>query len=90
MTSYENEFKDTVKRMVTDICKDEIPKAFDAGWNAAVLTISQSIENMKVFGDTAASFAIFVKEFTRGDMAFPNTTTTDTEEQQPTKVQPKQ
>lgn len=62
---------------------------FNAGWNAAVITIAQSIENMKVFGDTAASFAIFIKEFHR-DMAFPATPTADTEEQQPTEVQPEQ
>lgn len=39
--------------------------SFDSGWNAAVIAIAQSIENMKVFGDTAASFAIYVKEFHR-------------------------
>jgi TRAP-type uncharacterized transport system substrate-binding protein len=80
MTSYEE-----AKKIAESVAKE----SFDLGWNTAVMTISQSIENMKVFGDTAASFAIFVKEFQR-DMAFPTTPTADTEEQQPTEVQPKQ
>jgi len=79
MTSY-----DQAREIADTIAKE----SFDLGWNTAVVTIAQAIENMKVFGDTAASFAIFVKEFQR-DMAFPNTPTTDTEEQQPTEVQPK-
>ena len=79
MTSYEKS-----KEIAESIAKE----SFDLGWNTAVLTIAQSIENMKVLGDTAASFAIFVKEFQR-DMAFPTTPTADTEEQQPTQVQPK-
>jgi len=68
---------------------DKSDNDFDLGWNAAVVTIAQSIESMKVFGDTAASFAVFIKEFQR-DMAFPTTPTADTEEQQPTEVQPEQ
>ena len=79
MTSYEE-----AKKIAESVAKE----SFDLGWNTAVITISQSIENMKVFGDTAASFAIYVKEFQR-DMAFPTTSTTNTEEQQPTEVQPK-
>lgn len=42
-------------------------KAFDLGWNTALLTAAQAIDNMKVLGDTAASFAAFVREFKRDD-----------------------
>jgi len=80
MTSYEE-----AKKIAESVAKE----SFDLGWNTAVMTISQSIANMKVFGDTATSFAAYVKEFQR-DMAFPTTSTTNTEEQQPTEVQPKQ
>lgn len=53
--------KDEIKQVLGEVAQT----GFDAGWNAAVVAISQSIENMKVFGDTAASFAIYVKEFYR-------------------------
>ena len=42
-------------------------KAFDLGWNTALFTAAQAIENMKVFGDTATSFAVFVRELKRDD-----------------------
>lgn len=77
---------DEARKIAEGVAKD----SFDLGWNAAVITIAQSIENMKVFGDTAASFAIFIKEFTRGDMAFSPLSSTTPEEQQATEVQPEQ
>lgn len=42
-------------------------KAFDLGWNTALISVSTAIDNMKVLGDTAASFAAFVREFKRDD-----------------------
>jgi len=80
MTSY-----DQAREIADTIAKE----SFDLGWNTAVVTIAQSTESMKVFGDTAASFAVFIKEFQR-DMAFPTTPTADTEEQHPAEVQPEQ
>ena len=53
--------KDEIKQVLGEVAQ----VGFDTGWNAAVIAIAQSIENMKVFGDTAASFAIYVKEFHR-------------------------
>ena len=53
--------KEEVKQVLGEVAQS----SFDTGWNAAVVAISQSIANMKVFGDTAASFAAFVKEFHR-------------------------
>ena len=53
--------KDEIKQVLGEVAQ----VGFDTGWNAAVVAIAQSIENMKVFGDTAASFAIYVKEFHR-------------------------
>lgn len=50
-----------IKQVLGDLAQS----SFDAGWNAAVVAIAQSIANMKVFGDTAASFAVYVKEFHR-------------------------
>lgn len=49
-----------------EIIAEQTKKAFDLGWNTALLTAAQAIENMKVLGDTASSFAIFVREFQRG------------------------
>jgi hypothetical protein len=80
MTSYEQ---------VKAVIEEQAQKAFDLGWNTAVITISESIARMTALGDTAASFAVFVKEFQR-DMAFPTTPTATPEEQQPTEVQPEQ
>jgi hypothetical protein len=36
-------------------------QASDMGWNAAVAAIAKEFDDMKVFGDTAASFAAFVR-----------------------------
>ena len=52
---------------VEALFKEQTQKAFNVGWNAAVVAVAQSIENMKVFGDTAASFATYVKEFHRDE-----------------------
>lgn len=52
---------DKIKQVLGEVAQ----VGYNAGWNAAVIAIAQSIENMKVFGDTAASFAIYVKEFHR-------------------------
>ena len=51
--------KEEVKRIIAEVAQE----SFNGGWNAAVIAISQSIENMSAFGDTAASFAAYVKEF---------------------------
>jgi hypothetical protein len=80
MTSYEE-----AKKIAESVAKE----SFDLGWNTAVTTIAESVARLTALGDTAASFAVFIKEFHR-DMAFPDTTTTDTQEQQPTEVQSKQ
>jgi uncharacterized protein (UPF0335 family) len=53
--------QEEIKQVLAEVAQT----GFDTGWNAAVIAIAQSIENMKVFGDTAASFAIYVKEFHR-------------------------
>jgi uncharacterized protein (UPF0335 family) len=53
--------QEEIKKVLAEVAQT----GFDTGWNAAVIAIAQSIENMKVFGDTAASFAIYVKEFHR-------------------------
>lgn len=53
--------EDKIKQALAEVAQT----GFDAGWNAAVVAIAQSIENMKVFGDTAASFATYVREFNR-------------------------
>jgi hypothetical protein len=81
MKSYEE-----ARKIAEGVAKD----SFDLGWNAAVVTIAQAIENMKALGDTATSFATFVKEFTRGDMAFSPFSATDAEEQQASEVQSEQ
>ena len=59
--------KETLRQYVEDAFKEQTQRAFDMGWNAAILATSTSIENMKVFGDTAASFAIYIKEFQRDE-----------------------
>lgn len=53
--------KEEIKQVLAEVAQT----GFDTGWNAAVVTISQSIANMKALGDTAASFAAYVKEFHR-------------------------
>ena len=53
--------QEEIKQVLAEVAQ----VGFDTGWNAAVVAIAQSIENMKVFGDTAASFAIYIKEFHR-------------------------
>lgn len=55
--------KDEVRQVIAEATKE----AFDLGWNTALISVATAIENMKVFGDTAASFAIFVREFKRDD-----------------------
>lgn len=55
--------KEDVKQMLGEVAQT----GFNAGWNAAVVAIVQSIEKMKALGDTAASFAAFVKEFQRDE-----------------------
>jgi hypothetical protein len=52
---------------VKDIFKEQAQKAFDLGWNTALITVAEQIDNMKVLGDTASSFAAFVREFKRGE-----------------------
>jgi hypothetical protein len=42
-----------------------VMQASEMGWNAAVEAIAIEFDNMKVFGDTAASFAIFVRGMKR-------------------------
>lgn len=88
MTSFNDD--DGFKEAVKAVFEEQAHKAYNLGWNTAVATIAQSVESMKAFGDTATSFAVFVKEFTRGDMAFSPFSATTTEEQQATEVQPKQ
>jgi hypothetical protein len=51
--------KEEVKRIIAEVANE----SFNSGWNAAVIAISQSIEKMSAFGDTAASFAAYVKGF---------------------------
>ena len=51
--------KEEVKQVLGEVAQT----GFDAGWNAAVVAIAQSIDNMKALGDTATSFAAFVREF---------------------------
>ena len=50
-----------------DIFKETAQKAFDLGWNTALITVATQIDNMKALGDTATSFAAFVREFKRDD-----------------------
>ena len=75
---------------VREIFEEQVQKAFDLGWHTAVTTIAESMERMTSLGDTAASFAVFVKEFHNGDMAFPSLSSITPEEQQATEVQPEQ
>lgn len=51
--------KEQVKQIIAEVAQE----SFNGGWNAAVIAISQSIEKMSAFGDTAASFAAYVREF---------------------------
>jgi hypothetical protein len=51
--------KEQVKQIIAEVANE----SFNSGWNAAVIAISQSIEKMNAFGDTAASFAAYVREF---------------------------
>lgn len=55
--------EDEVKAVIADATK----QAFDLGWNTALISVATAIDNMKVLGDTAASFAAFVREFKRDD-----------------------
>jgi hypothetical protein len=52
---------------VKDIFKEQAQKAFDLGWNTALITVATQIETMKALGDTATSFAAFIKEYKRDD-----------------------
>jgi len=54
---------DEIKQAMGEVTK----KAFDAGWNTALITVATAMENMKALGDTATSFAAFVREFKRDD-----------------------
>jgi len=55
--------EDKVKAVIAEAAKE----AFDLGWNTALLTVAASIDSMKALGDTAASFAAFVREFHRDE-----------------------
>ena len=50
---------------VKGIFKEQAQKAFDLGWNSAIVAIATQIDAMKALGDTAQSFAAFVREFQR-------------------------
>jgi hypothetical protein len=45
--------------------KEQAQRAFDQGWNAALIAVATQIDAMKSLGDTASSFAAFVREFHR-------------------------
>ena len=53
--------EDDVKQVIAEAAKE----AFDLGWNTALITVATAMENMKALGDTATSFAAFVREFKR-------------------------
>ena len=55
--------EDDVKQVIAEAAKE----AFDLGWNTALITVATAMENMKALGDTATSFAAFVREFKRDD-----------------------
>ena len=46
---------------------EQAKKAFDLGWNTALISVATAMDNMKALGDTAASFAAFVREFKRDE-----------------------
>jgi hypothetical protein len=50
---------------IKDIFKEQAQKAFDLGWNSALVAVATQIDAMKALGDTATSFAAFVREFHR-------------------------
>lgn len=56
-----------LRQHVEDAFKEQAQRAFDQGWNAALISVAAAMENMKVFGDTATSFAAFVREFKRDE-----------------------
>jgi hypothetical protein len=47
------------------VIKEATKEAFDLGWNTALVSVATAMENMKALGDTATSFAAFVREFRR-------------------------
>ena len=53
--------EDDVKQVIAEAAKE----AFDLGWNTALLSVAAAMDNMKALGDTATSFAAFVREFKR-------------------------
>ena len=55
--------EDDVKQVIAEAAKE----AFDLGWNTVLITVATAMENMKALGDTATSFAAFVREFKRDD-----------------------
>ena len=55
--------EDDVKQVIAEAAKE----AFDLGWNTALVSVATAIDNMKVLGATATSFAAFVREFKRDD-----------------------
>jgi len=55
--------EDDVKAVIAEATKE----AFDLGWNTALVSVATAIDNMKVLGDTASSFATFVREFKRDE-----------------------
>lgn len=50
---------------IKQIVEEATKVAFDLGWNTALITTADAIDKMKVLGDTASSFAAFVREFKR-------------------------
>lgn len=52
---------------IKEIFNEQAQKAFDLGWNTALVTVATQIDAMKSLGDTAASFAAFVREFKRDE-----------------------
>jgi hypothetical protein len=50
---------------VKGIFKEQAQKAFDLGWNSALVAVAAQIDTMKALGDTATSFSAFVREFKR-------------------------
>lgn len=59
--------QEELRQHVEDAFKEQAQRAFDQGWNAALVSVAFAMENMKALGDTATSFAAFVREFKRDE-----------------------
>lgn len=59
--------QEELRQHVEDAFKEQAQRAFDQGWNAALVSVALAMENMKALGDTATSFAAFVREFKRDE-----------------------